>query len=264
MHSKTEHRDRAAVAVVGRIYNELVVQRYLRGKHRKAIIGLEDLFAARIWQLAIANQDAESAGIEKCLVHAGDAVDYAGNSEGVVIAAPLLSRHRQAGGNAAVDVGEFIGFFTAIRNSGADKQTDIGHKLLLEVHADTGPALILPHGGDVGWSSGHRCQLDRVLEASHPAPSHESVDRELAGLVPDRISPLDFTDPLELSELGIEVGRIRRGGKVEQTTAEGPGTLIPLHSSAHRIGLGIRRVIERSGIDDGPVHEIDARIMDVF
>src|SRR5882757_1720631 len=108
MHSKTDHRNRAAVAVVGRIYNELIVQRDLRGKHRKTIIGLDDLFAARIWQLAIADQDAESAGIEKRLVHAGNAVDHSGNSEGVVVAAPLLSRHRQASGNGAVDVGEFI------------------------------------------------------------------------------------------------------------------------------------------------------------
>jgi hypothetical protein len=214
--------------------------------------------------LAIADQNSQSAGIEKRLVHAGDAVDDTGNAEGVVIPPPLLSRHREAGRDAAVDVGEFIGFLGAIRDSGADKQTDIGHQLLLQVHADAGPALVSPHGGDVGGASGQRGQLDGVLEASHPASRQKSVDRQFAGLIPDDISPLEFADPLELPELRIKVGRIGSDRKVEQAAAQGPGTLVPLRRRADRISPRVRSIVERSGVDDGPVHEIGAGIMGVF
>ena len=72
-------------------------------------LGLDDLLAARIGQLAVADQESEATGIEIGLVHGGDAVDHAGNAEGVVIAAPLLGRYRETGGDGAVDVGEFIG-----------------------------------------------------------------------------------------------------------------------------------------------------------
>ena len=68
MHANTEHRNRTPVVIVCWIHDELIVQRDLCGKHRKAIIGLDDFFAARIWQLFVANQNAERAGIEIRLV----------------------------------------------------------------------------------------------------------------------------------------------------------------------------------------------------
>src|SRR5258707_13836938 len=119
MQAYAEHRNGTAVAIVGRIDDELIVERDPRSKHRKAIIGLEDFFVAGMRQHAVANQDSKSAGVEKRLVHVGDAVDDAGNAEHVVIPPPLLSRYRQAGGHGAVDIREFIGFFVAIRESGA-------------------------------------------------------------------------------------------------------------------------------------------------
>lgn len=94
MHAKTEHRNWASVAIVRWICDELIVQRNLRGKYRKTIISLEYFFAARIWQLAIANQDSKSAGIEKRLVHAGNPVDDTGYAERIVIPPPLLSGNR--------------------------------------------------------------------------------------------------------------------------------------------------------------------------
>src|ERR1700738_4792844 len=103
MHPKAEHRNRASVAIVRRIYDELIVQRDLRGKHRKAVIRLEDLFATRIWQLAVANQDSQSAGVEKRLMHVGNAVDDTGGAECIVIPPPLLSGNREARGDRAVE-----------------------------------------------------------------------------------------------------------------------------------------------------------------
>ena len=177
------------------------------------------MLVAGMRQHAVADQNAEPASIEKRLVHVGNAVDDAGEAEDVVIPPPLLARYRQAGCDSAVDVGEFIGFFVAIRETGAGKETDIGNELLLQVHADAAAALVLPHGGDIGGASRQRGQLDGVLEASHPAARQKAGDRDLAGLIPDGISPLDFTDPLELSERRIEVGGIRSNGKIEYAAA---------------------------------------------
>src|ERR1035437_3063564 len=84
MYAKTKHGNGASVAVVCWIYDELIVKRDLPGKHRKAIICLHDLFAARIWQHAVADEDAQATGIEKRLVHAGNAVYDTGDAERVV------------------------------------------------------------------------------------------------------------------------------------------------------------------------------------
>src|ERR1035437_2294055 len=264
MYAKTKHGNGASVAIVRWIYDELIIKRDLRSKHRKAIIGLDDFFAAGIWQHAVADEDAQATGIEKRLVHAGNAVYDTGDAERVVIPPPPLARDRKARGDGAVDIGEFVGLFAAIRHPGADKQTDIGDELLLQVHADAAPALVLPHSGDIGRSSCKRRQLDRVLEASHPTSRQKACDRDFAGLIPNGISALDFADPLELSECRIEVSRIRSDRKVEHAAAQRPGTLIPLHRRADGIGPGIRGVIERPGVEDGPVQEIAARIMGVF
>ena len=40
--------------------------------------------------------------------------------------------------------------------------------------------------------------------------------------------------------------------------------MIPLCRRADRIGPGVCRVVERSGVEDGPVQEIAARIVGVF
>src|SRR5229473_1432965 len=89
MHAETEHRNRAPVAVVCGIYDELIVQRDPRSKHWKAVIRLEYFLVAGIRQLSVADQNSQSAGVEKRLVHAGNAVDDTGNAERVVVTPPL-------------------------------------------------------------------------------------------------------------------------------------------------------------------------------
>src|ERR1035437_1792229 len=44
MYAKTKHGNGASVAIVRWIYDELIIKRDLRSKHRKAIIGLDDFF----------------------------------------------------------------------------------------------------------------------------------------------------------------------------------------------------------------------------
>src|SRR5437588_11062324 len=78
---RADHGDRTAIAVVGRVDDELVVDREPPGKQRQAVIGLDDLFRARMRQLAVAHDNAEAAGVEECLMHARNAVDNSGQSE---------------------------------------------------------------------------------------------------------------------------------------------------------------------------------------
>src|SRR5258708_24588347 len=119
MQAYTEHRNRAAVAIVGWVDDQLIVERDPRSKHRKAIIGLEDFFVAGMRQHAVANQDSKSAGVEKRLVPVGDAVHYACNPQHTSIPPPLLSPYPQSSAPHPIHLDTFIGFFVAIRESGA-------------------------------------------------------------------------------------------------------------------------------------------------
>src|SRR6516225_5783630 len=158
MQAHTEHRGRASVAIVGWIDDQLIVQRDLRRKPRKAVKGLEDSFIAGMRQLSIANENSEPAGIEKGLMHADDAVDGAGDAEGVVVAAPYSSRHQETSRRGPIDVGEVERLLVPIGVTGPREETDIGRDLLLQIHADAAAALILAHGGDVGGFTSHSRQ----------------------------------------------------------------------------------------------------------
>src|ERR1700732_477241 len=91
VHPQTEHGDGAAVAIVGGVDDELIVQCDPRSQHRKTVVSLEDPFGTGIGQLSVANQNSEASGIEERLVHFGDAVDDSGNTERVVGAPSFLS-----------------------------------------------------------------------------------------------------------------------------------------------------------------------------
>jgi hypothetical protein len=73
-----ERRHRSAVAVVTGIDDELVVRGGPQRAEWKAVIGFHDLFVARMRELAVADQDAEAAGIEIGDMWCGKAVDDAG------------------------------------------------------------------------------------------------------------------------------------------------------------------------------------------
>jgi Carbohydrate-selective porin, OprB family/Recombination endonuclease VII len=92
-----DHRNGPAVAVVGGVRDELVIERQPPGEERQAVVHLDDLLRARIGQLAVADENAETAGIEKGLMLSGDSVDDAGQSERVVRPTPALAVERQAG-----------------------------------------------------------------------------------------------------------------------------------------------------------------------
>src|SRR5271155_3145916 len=79
MQAQTKDRSRTPVPVIGGVDDQLIIEGDLRSKPRKAVIGFEDIFIAGMRQLAIADQDAQSSGVEKRLVDAGDAVHDTGD-----------------------------------------------------------------------------------------------------------------------------------------------------------------------------------------
>jgi hypothetical protein len=94
---------------------------------------------------------------------------------------------------------------------------------------------------------------------------------ELARLAPELVPFLDFTDILLLAEGVIEpVGGSVQGAagrhcrQVEHAASQGKDALIPFGRSAIGITPGVAGVVERAGIDQGPVEEICLRIVGVL
>src|SRR5947209_3611030 len=109
VQAQADHVHRPAVAVVGGVDHELVVEGQVEVLgQRQAVVGLEDLLGARMRQLAVAHQDAEPAGVEVALAGPGQAVDHRGDGGGVVLAAPAGAGDRDPGLGRLVDVGVFV------------------------------------------------------------------------------------------------------------------------------------------------------------
>src|SRR6516164_5681192 len=70
VQARSNDRDRAAVAVVRRVGNELIIQGHAPGKDGEAVVGLDDLLAAGVRKHSVADQDAEASGVEVGLMHA--------------------------------------------------------------------------------------------------------------------------------------------------------------------------------------------------
>src|SRR5438105_6473724 len=79
-----DHRHRAAVAVIGRVHDELVVEGQPPREQRKTVIHLDDLLGAGIGELSIADENAEAARIEESLVRIRNAIDDARKADAVV------------------------------------------------------------------------------------------------------------------------------------------------------------------------------------
>src|SRR6516164_3639874 len=89
MHTASENIHRPAIGIVGRIAEELVVESEAGlGRHRIALIGLENPFRAVVGQLPVTDQDTKTTGIEERDVVVADAVDHAGNANDVVRPTP--------------------------------------------------------------------------------------------------------------------------------------------------------------------------------
>src|SRR5215469_1979093 len=98
-----ENRDRAAVAIVGRVVDELIVECALgEAGYGDAVIGFEDLLGAGIGQLAVADDPAQTAGGEVQLALVRDPVDCACQSDSVVRPPPARAGQRETRRNRLV------------------------------------------------------------------------------------------------------------------------------------------------------------------
>src|SRR6516225_3438240 len=111
---------RTAISVVGGVVHELIIEAHpCRGRQRVAVIGLENLFEPGIWQLSVADQDPQPAGVEKRLVDARDVVDDAGYADRIVRPAPLLAGDRDTTRYRSIDIGEVPWLDIAVGPAGA-------------------------------------------------------------------------------------------------------------------------------------------------
>ncbi len=101
MDAKAEYRNRSAVAIIGGVFDELII----RGEGEAvaeggAVIGLDDLFEPWIGQASVADQDAEAAIGQIFPGVLGDVVDHAGEAGRVPlpVPAPLQALYARSAG----------------------------------------------------------------------------------------------------------------------------------------------------------------------
>ena len=65
VQTRSDHGNGAAVLVVSRVCDQLVIDSRAPGKERQAVIGLDNLLEARMGKLPVANQNPKTARIQK-------------------------------------------------------------------------------------------------------------------------------------------------------------------------------------------------------
>jgi len=113
---RTENGNRSAVAVVGGIDHELVVQCDAPERQRKAVVGFDDLLGTGMRQLSIADENAEPAGVEK-RYSAEIPLMTPANPK----VAPLRALESESGSHRAVDIGELVGFDISVGHACAQE-----------------------------------------------------------------------------------------------------------------------------------------------
>src|SRR3984893_7517170 len=148
MGTDREDRDRAAVTVVSRMVNELIVERDVgEAKYGNAVICFKDLLRPGIRQPAVADDPAQTAGGEIQLSLVRDAVGRAGQSDNVIRAPPARAGQCETRRNRLVDLGEIDLLHGASRQAGASKDAKIGGDLLFEIEPE---AVLGPKPADGG------------------------------------------------------------------------------------------------------------------
>src|SRR5262249_4578335 len=133
-HSRGHDRHRSSIAVERRIDDELIVCRQLPRPDRKAVVAFDNRFHSRMWELPIADENAEAACRQVRAMHLRDAIDDCSNAERVVSPAPSLTGDRHASRRGPIDVRELVRFDAAIGPAAAREYADIGSDLLGNVH----------------------------------------------------------------------------------------------------------------------------------
>ena len=190
------------------------------------------------------------------LVNTGDAVDDAGNGEGVVRFAPPLAVQRQTARNGPVDIAELVRLNLAISETGPQEGAQVRGDLLLDVDAQSAPAAILANQGGAGRRGGGLAERDRVSESPHASAAQEAGKPDRAVLSADPVTPLDLFDELELTKPWVQLGAVGHLGKIEGAGSQRPVPLVPLGGGADGVAPGVGGVVEGSGDDQRPIQEV--------
>src|ERR1700679_2958794 len=116
---------------------------------------------------------------------------------------PAGSLQRQARGERAIDVGEFIRFNVARGLAGTNKGPQLRSDLLLDAQAGAGSAAIAANRGNVHGSPGALRLLHRLIEKPHAPAALEYGHQPPAGPLAELMAMLEFQVGLELMKPGI-------------------------------------------------------------
>src|SRR5215475_11737184 len=163
-----------------------------------------------------------------------------------------------------IDVGKGRRFDIAVGDAGTQEKAKVRGQLLLDVEADAGAGRKATYCRNVGGSTDDLRQLDRITKSTVVAACQESGEGDLAGLAPQFVAVLDFSEPLVLSKGRIEISAAWNNRHIEEAAADGPVALVPFDGRAVIVAPGVACVVERAGVNQCPVHEIAARIVRIF
>src|SRR5262245_56731217 len=121
MQPESQDGHRTTVTVVSRVVDELIVEGDSPRLDGEAVVGLQNLLQTGVRPPSIADQDAETARVQKRLVAPRDAVDDPGDADGVVGTLPPLAGELGAGRHRSINVGELVGLDVGAGESGSEK-----------------------------------------------------------------------------------------------------------------------------------------------
>src|SRR5271167_1568395 len=142
------HRYRPAITVIGGMIDPLIVQTKIgEFQHCGGIVGFDDLFRAGVRQAAIADENAQAAGVQISFARAGYAIVDGGQSNGIVAPMPARALQRKPRGQGTVNVRKLVGLDIAAGLAGANERAQIRGDLLLKTQAPAEAASVSSNRG---------------------------------------------------------------------------------------------------------------------
>src|SRR5262249_13294738 len=166
-------------------------------------------FHSRMWELPIADENAEAACRQVRAMHVRDAIDDCSNAERVVSPAPSLTGDRHASRRGPIDVRELVRFDAAIGPAAAREYADIGSDLLGNVHVHARTTSEATDLRRVRNRSGLGRLGQRLAVTSHAGPADESDDSDLARLSLQRVLMFQLVHDLVLLKVRVKIRTVR-------------------------------------------------------
>src|ERR1700682_5523952 len=98
---------------------------------------LDYVFSARVRQLPITDQDAQTTGREIGARSSGDAIDGNSKSNTIVGAVPLIPFQQETCRRGPIDVGKFVRFLAAVVNAEPREHPEVRTDFLLKIQSQS-------------------------------------------------------------------------------------------------------------------------------